>query len=578
MTPRLFALVLLLLSTITAAPQTAVPITGRNFTQLIPLSPAGQQAQTTATATLHGTVVNSVTHQPIARALVTLEPSGQAMLTDSDGHFSFDSVPGGMVMVSARRPGFGGADANTDRQFARINVTGTNTEVTVQLTPLSAITGELIFPGDDLPDSLQVQLLRRQIENGRAHWTQDRTSETTSDGHFRFGNLPEGAYLVHVGASLDPAPARPPGGAVQIRYGYVPAFYPGARDLAAAGVITLSPGQQQAVRMELTREPFYPVAIPVANPDQARSVGFEITSSSFLGINANYTPTDGSVHVHLPAGHFLLQAQSFGQRGLTGQREFDVYAGVRALPIRTAAITLVPTNRIPVTVHTEFTQASSGGGVSGFSQIASLPSSGTPTAASQMNLTLEPADGGLTQGRNPSLQDDETSQTTGASYLIGVDPGKYWINANAYTGYIASITSGGTDLFHEPLTVNPDGSAAPIEVTLRDDTGTLTAALAPNLVSSYQQVFLQLIPQSAPAGDHSGVIAFGSAITLPNLPPGSYLAIASTSRSPIEYRNPAALTALTGKDQSVTISPNGSEHITIDSLADLSPSTPGGSL
>jgi hypothetical protein len=243
------------------------------------------------------------------------------------------------------------------------------------------------------------------------------------------------------------------------------------------------------------------------------------------------------------------------------------------LPIRTAAITLVPANRIPVTVHTEFSQTLQGANASRI-----------PTAASQMNLTLEPADGSLTpQGHNASLQDDETSQATGASYLIGVAPGKYWVNANSYTGYVASITSGATDLFNEPLNVNPDGSAAPIEATLRDDTGTLTASLAPSLIpsgkSAQPRVWLQLIPQSAAPGDHTlGISATDATVTLVNLPPGSYLAIASTSRTPIEYRNPAALTALTGKGQSVTVPPSGSAHITIDSLADLTPSTPGGSL
>jgi len=42
--------------------------------------------------TIHGTVVNSVTHTPISRALVYSADNRFAMLTDGEGHFEF-SVP-----------------------------------------------------------------------------------------------------------------------------------------------------------------------------------------------------------------------------------------------------------------------------------------------------------------------------------------------------------------------------------------------------------------------------------------------------------------------------------------------------
>src|SRR5689334_18031778 len=40
-------------------------------------------------STVHGTVVNSVTHAPIARALVYSLDNRFAMLTDGSGHFEF---------------------------------------------------------------------------------------------------------------------------------------------------------------------------------------------------------------------------------------------------------------------------------------------------------------------------------------------------------------------------------------------------------------------------------------------------------------------------------------------------------
>src|ERR1700746_843616 len=40
-------------------------------------------------STVHGTVVNAVTREPIARALVSSTNNRFAVLTDSDGHFGF---------------------------------------------------------------------------------------------------------------------------------------------------------------------------------------------------------------------------------------------------------------------------------------------------------------------------------------------------------------------------------------------------------------------------------------------------------------------------------------------------------
>jgi hypothetical protein len=522
---------------------------------LLLLSPLHAQTSPT-TATLHGTVVNSVTHQPIARALVSLDQYSQATLTDNEGRFTFDNIPAGQTTLSAKRPGYASDDSGaTNHDTVTV---GADADLTLQLVPQSSITGELIFPNDDAPDSIQVQLLHQEIQNGRGHWATYRNAETTSLGRFRFGNLPAGSYLVHVAASLDPAPAQPRG-SNRPRSGYVPAFYPGVRDIAGAGVIHLTPGQQADVKMELTREPYYPVAIPVANFEEARGIGFEVSSDSFLGLPARFSPQDGQVHIDLPAGHYLLEAQGFGQRPIAGEKEFDVNPDSGSVSGR-AAITLLPGNRIPVTVHAEFTHTL---------QTADASRPAFPTAANQISLTLQrDGNGAAIHGRTPNLQDD----ASGISYLTGVAPGKYWVNVRPFNGYVAAITSGGVDLLEHPLTVAPDGSASPIDVTLRDDTASLSAALAsslqPTTQGTHPALYLQLIPQSGPAVARTVPFAADGTANLSDLPPGNYLALASTSHRQIEYRDPTVIAALAGKGQSVSVEAGGAAHITVDSLLD----------
>src|SRR6516162_5043564 len=57
--------------------------------------------------TLDGTVVNSVTGEPIARALVRVYGVAQrSAFTDSEGHFQIDSLPAGSVDIGLQKPGY----------------------------------------------------------------------------------------------------------------------------------------------------------------------------------------------------------------------------------------------------------------------------------------------------------------------------------------------------------------------------------------------------------------------------------------------------------------------------------------
>ena len=164
--------------------------------------------------------------------------------------------------------------------------------------------------------------------------------------------------------------------------------------------------------------------------------------------------------------------------------------GVAGKGVTGPPITLLPSSRIPVTVHAEFTHLA-----------APQPGSGSPTAAGQISMELQ-REGSATANRGSQLglQDDANSATTGVSQLIGVAPGRYWVNATAYNGYIASVTSGGVNLLEQPLVVSADGSASPIEVVLRDDVASLSATLGSSLQPAAQDgttpIYLQVVPES----------------------------------------------------------------------------------
>ncbi|HYK39217.1 MAG TPA: carboxypeptidase-like regulatory domain-containing protein, partial [Candidatus Eremiobacteraceae bacterium] len=68
---------------------------------------SAQLAPANATYTLRGTVINSVTDEPIQRVLVELSGDHQRhFLTGADGKFEFQNVPPGLTAIGLQKPGY----------------------------------------------------------------------------------------------------------------------------------------------------------------------------------------------------------------------------------------------------------------------------------------------------------------------------------------------------------------------------------------------------------------------------------------------------------------------------------------
>src|SRR5260370_11398212 len=68
---------------------------------------SAQVAQNADRYPIRGTVVNSLTGEPIRGVLVQIYANGQrSVLTGADGSFQFADVPAGTVNLNVRKPGF----------------------------------------------------------------------------------------------------------------------------------------------------------------------------------------------------------------------------------------------------------------------------------------------------------------------------------------------------------------------------------------------------------------------------------------------------------------------------------------
>ena len=534
-------------------------------------------AQESATQgyTVHGVVVNSLSNQPIARAEVVLDQDF-AVLTDGEGRFSIDEVTAGQHSVSVQRPGYlgfgiaGGAPFRIRfpgrlRSPRRIQVGPDMPDLTIRLTPTGAIRGQISLSSNETAEGLHVSILGRALQNGRMRWSLVGNTMTNSEGIFHLGSLPTGDYMVLVGSSLDRL-GQPANESI---LGYPPEYYPGVADAGSAGVLTVAAGQTVEADFAMTRQPFYPVTAVVRAGDAVRAGGFQILDSAGRQANlpVRYDARQQLAHASVPSGRWTLQANSYGRSQSFGKTDFQVTGGPVSL-----AITVLPVPRLQVVIRHEFTShenqpvayvgpAGRMGGELGAGVNLQLVSTQATPMGGMMGLEMD---------SNPDPAATEWDGTMQAT------PGQYWVQAQAWDGYVRSITSGGVDLMSNPLTLSPDHSNAPIEVVMRNDSGTITGQVATQAVGStttgqsatggeISEVHVYAIPLFATAAQMQSAMPQATGqFQMQNLAPGSYRVVACDSEQEIDFHSPEGLAPWAGKGQVVTLEPDGAATVQLD--------------
>lgn len=479
--------------------------------------------------TLTGTVVNSVTADPIRRALV--QAGEQMQLTDEQGRFEL-SLPAGRFVVQVVKPGYFSESQLSGVPPAQVAVGPEPSPVVIKLVPEGVVLGQITDP-DGEPMRAVVRAFGWEMVQGRRQ-LQDFGGQTTDeDGRYRIFNLMPGTYYLRA------EPSRP---ALAFRQGYSPAYFPGVSQFSAATPLQVGAGQKVQADLTLHPTPAFQIAGRVTGYSSMGDVELVEAAGAGARLQVDVNPATGTfVARGVPAGSYKLVATGTDAQGrpLEGETAVNVSADRSGI-----TVTLAPPAAVPVIVQTEFTHTA------------------LTSNAHGVFVRLSSLDAGTENIFSPAML---VAQTTGGHLTVpSVKPGRYWVEASP-TGpwYVQSLVSGSTDLFSDPLVVGSAGEVAPIQVLLRDDGASLGGEVR-SQDNGVAASVLAVRPDEPLRVPWRAVTTAQGTFRFDNLPPGDYVILAFDNIASLEYANPDALRDYLSQGTQVSLSSKDTKTVDVD--------------
>ena len=552
----------------------AAILSGQDVQENVPPAPQEEMAPSGPPVTVEGEVVNASTGQPLPRALVRVENLGA--LTDGDGHFRIPGVLSGDQSFTVIKPGFADqleGDAERGWIGHTVRVGAGMPTLRFALAPHNAITGHVTLSTGAPAEGIGLVLVKQNIVNGHATWTEEQNHQTTPDGAFRFPGLKDGHYLLLTepesdnGHPLEPACNAQSPAELQ---GFPSLFFNNVPELAEAAQIAVFGGRTAEVNLTLNVARFHFVQIAMAHAPVGAKWQYSHELQDRTGRTLAYPVHEEQDHTlcaYLPDGSYRLSLAAWtsadpeGSQSLAANLDFSV-DGQAARSLRASMTQAAVT---PVHVRYEPKPPPPPKPSRADDEDAHENGPGLELSALPVNSML---------GNNNRSAIDAEQKSDLLYQLDTAPPGSYWIGASA-SGHgvcMGDVSSGGQNLARSPWVAGPSGVGTPIEVTLRTDcakvTVELSAALTAGRLGEGATIHVYAVPafdtagdvsemQIAPLNEHSA--------TLEDLTPGTYHIYAFHSERTLPFRDPVAMAAL-GGGQEVTVEPAGSQTFVLQEV------------
>ena len=515
---------------------------------------AAQQSGPDALATIEGRVVQGVTGDPLPKAHVTLELSGEkhdsalVATTDPSGRFRFADIQPGVYELSAEKTGFleghyGEVKPGGEQTLLRIKAGDRLDDLTVRLFPAATISGRVLDADGDPLSGGGVNLRGRAGNRGNIGSVS--RAESNQAGEYRFDGLSSGTYYVSAtagewGYTARRIPVDSSGKVSKVHD--LTTFYPAALSLADAQGVTLENGQQQAgIDIRIRRGPTLSVKGRIAGligPASKYSLNASVEEGGgWASEPAKLLPNGEFVFPELPPGKHRLNLFEQGMSGfqIIGYTEINLLdqdlTGVVITPFKPAQV------RVRVVMEGEEDKPLTTGTVFLF------PAGETINAISQL-LEYQPQNGTF--------------------FFAAVPPRKYkvWFN-NATDSYLKSVQSEGRALDPESIDV-ADGAVLDLLMVFSKKVASVAGDVEISSNQPQPSVHVLLIAEE-PVSPYSKIrsprLDQTFHFSIANLGPGKYLAFAAEEDDPDLWENDAFVKLM--QSQATEVELHESDHASV---------------
>ncbi len=494
---------------------------------------------------LRGIVVNSVTGEPVSRALVQINtPTGRMQLSGTDGVFVFTNLPHGKYQATAVKPGF-----FNEQELGRWNAgkssikdVPSSGDLVLKLTPEGVIYGEVKDENGEPVEGVTVGATRSRIVDGRRVFNHEGESFTNDEGIFRIAELTPGRYRLSFaeakrGATIFVTEVRKKR---ETEQGYATEYYPGVADAESASAIEVRAGAQVHVTQVMKRQKLFEIAGVVRgiNPDMTFNLMLRDASGDYVPRNVRLDAKQGQFQIAgIAEGNYVLTLRAWERSGGATQENKTALGATQLIHLNSdsndVVLTLRPVNRLEVQLRDE------------------IPPDGSETVhrvrvrlISREFLQYSPA----------TITGGAVDEQYASGRIDDIMPGAYMVEAGGFPGgYIASLRCGGTDLLREDLNVAPGADLPPLEVTLRSDGAQLSVSVAREGQRAAGGVVVY--SEEFPRRSFLTQVDETGEFTQSGIAPGRYLLIATENAQELEFRNPAAMQKYLGEATEVTLRP-----------------------
>ena len=506
--------------------------------------------------------------------------SGNSVLTDGQGRFTFRDLDSGVYRVSVGANGYAKQEygQRSGGQGTPVNVTpGQSASIVIPLSPAGSVSGRIRDNRGQPAVGIQVQVIKQTYNgNGQKSFQSAGSSRTDDRGEYRLYWITPGRYLVMASSGASPtiggivsSPNEMPADSI------APTYYPGSVDISQAASIEIKPGADiGGADIIVTRQPPYRIRgrlVDSRSGQNPAAAGVSLTTPSITGgINipnsvVTYDPRDGSFEIRdvTPGPHVIRATISNSSNTVTLANAGTISAASQAVSGQVAlnvmsdidgvVVTLTPGVSIPGRLTMEATANAGEQSINNLAgyRVQLMSSDNGAIAATPVALAIQ----------SQAISGDGTFRAD------NVIPGEYRVFVAPLRAdvYVKQARFNQNDVLNGPLKFSASDSGT-LEILLSSRGGQITGSVLDERQRGVPNILAVLIPDrqrdridlyKSAMSDANGLFSLRS------IAPGDYHLFAWEALDSYAYFDPDVVRQFESKGKPVHIAESAKENVDV---------------